>query len=211
MFLTQLGRKYGTDKANPTHTHLGKTYCDVYEKYFNDIRNEVKTFIEIGVLNGRSLLMWEEYFPNATIYGVDINPNVKQFENGRVKILIGDQNNPDFLKKLEDIGQYDILLDDGSHIIRHQINSFNTLFKNCKYYYVIEDLRCSYEENINKHDIRKIWPGQAFNDPTDDLKNYRKDMNDFLLSHIKQMDFHQTKKLFSIKFYPMIAIFECIK
>jgi len=211
MNLAQLGHKYKTDKVNSSHTHLNQNYCHIYQRYFNEIRMEVKTFIEIGVLQGRSLLMWEEYFPNATIYGIDINPNVKSFERGRVKILVGDQNNPDFLKKVEDIGEYDILLDDGSHIIRHQINSFNTLFKNCKSYYIIEDLRCSYEELHNRHDHRKIWSGAKFNDPSDDLKNYRKDMNNFLFDNIKQLDLHKTKKLFSIHFYPMIIIFENIK
>ena len=43
------------------------------------------------------------------------------------------------------------------------------------------------------------------------IGNYRKDMNDFLFSHIKQLDFHQTKKLFSVKFYPQTAIFECVR
>ena len=49
------------------------TYCDIYEKYFNERRHKVTKFI-IGVKDGASLRMWKEYFPNAMIYGVDIDP-----------------------------------------------------------------------------------------------------------------------------------------
>jgi len=56
-------------------------------------------------------------------------------------------------------GGIDILLDDGSHITNHQINTFNILYKNIKKggFYIIEDLTNSYEEQLNHHNLRAIW------------------------------------------------------
>lgn len=212
-FLQQLGLKYGTDKSE--HTYHGVTYLDVYNRYFSEIRNDVKVFVEIGILNGKSLKMWEEYFPNATIFGIDINPSCKQFESGRVKIFIGDQNDEIFLNDIKSkIGDIDILLDDGSHITNHQIKTFNVLYPsvNSKGFYVVEDLSNSYEEILNHHDLRTIWPGMSYNKSGDDLKNYRSDFNSWVEDLIKNLDMRSDKNdMLSIHFYPMIVIFENLK
>ena len=211
--LQQIGVKYGTDKS--IHKYHNITYLDIYDKYFNNIRNDVKKILEIGILNGLSLLMWKEYFPNATIYGIDINPDCKKFEDDRIKIYIGDQSDYDFLNKVkEEIGLCDIILDDGSHITKHQIVTYD-VFNNSVIdggYYVIEDLRNSYEEFSGGYDLRNVWPGMTYNNINDPLKNYRKDFNEWIESKIKDLDFHkQNMKLFSIHFYPMIVIFENLK
>jgi hypothetical protein len=206
-----LGSKYGTDKVDGTHTYKDSNYCNIYDKHFNSIRNTVTKFVEIGIKDGCSLRMWKEYFPNATIYGVDIDPSCKQYEEDRIKCIIGDQNNEEFLMELKDtIGEYDILLDDGSHITKHQIKSFDILYENCKTngFYIIEDLRCSYENYLNHHDIRTHWPGMKYNDPNDTLKNYRQDFNNFIQDKVQKLDFHNSGKMFNIHFYPMIVIFE---
>lgn len=209
--LKDLGLKYGTDKVDEHHTYRGYTYCDIYEKYLGSIRYDVKKFVEIGVKDACSLKMFEEYFPNAEIYGIDIDPRCKEFESDRIKIFIGDQNDEMFLIEVRNaIGEFDVLLDDGSHITKHQIKSFDILYPNLKSrgFYIIEDLRNSYEEHLNHHKIRKIWPGMKYNNPKDKLKNYRKDFVNFVETHVKDLDFHKGKSLFSIHHYPMIIIFE---
>jgi cephalosporin hydroxylase len=213
MALNLLAKKYGTDKFNPNHSFKGLSYCDIYEKYLKDIRETVTTFVEIGIKHGRSLKMFEEYFPNATIYGIDIDPRCKAFETDRIKIFIGDQNDEVFLKKVKKIiGKYDVLLDDGSHITSHQVKTFDILYENLKPkgYYIIEDLKNSYEEHLNHHDVRSIWSGMKYNDPSDPLKNYRKNFVDFVEEHVKELDFHRHETLLSIHHYPMIVIFENI-
>jgi hypothetical protein len=208
--LQQLGLKYGTDKSS--HTFKGKTYCDIYDKHFQSIRESVKVFIEIGVKDGQSIRMFEEYFPNAMIYGIDIDPRCKQFETNRTRILIGDQNDDRFLSEIRNIiGPYDILLDDGSHITTHQIKTFDVLYSNMKPggFYIIEDLRNSYEESgVNDIDLRKLWPGMIYNNQSDPLKNYRSVFNQFIQQHVKLLDLHRHPSLFSIYHYPMIVIFE---
>tara|TARA_R110002096_G_scaffold11890_1_gene43344 strand:- start:3993 stop:4652 length:660 start_codon:yes stop_codon:yes gene_type:complete len=208
--LQQIGKKTNTDKSR--HTYKGLSYLDIYDGHFNSIRHDVKCFVEIGVLSGASVKMWSEYFPNATIYGIDIDPRCKQYETDKIKILIGDQNDDDFLKQAQDeLPPIDIFLDDGSHITSHQIKTFEYL--NAKItkngFFVIEDLRNSYDDFNKGCDLRKIWPGMALNKADDDLKNYRADFNDWCFEMIKKLDFHDSNfPLFSLHFYPMILILE---
>lgn len=208
--LQNLGKLTGTDKS--IHTYRGLSYLDFYEKHFEKSRLEVKCFVEIGILNGKSLKMWKEYFPNATIYGIDINPICKKFEEERIKILIGDQSDDEFLETIKStIKSIDILLDDGSHITKHQIKTFNKLHPliNDGGFYAIEDLRNSYEEFLNHHNIRESWPGMKFNKPEDDLKNYRREFSEWVENMVKQLDFHDNNnKIKGIYHYPMIIIFE---
>jgi hypothetical protein len=211
--LKSLGKKYKTDKVDGEHTYKNLSYCDIYENYFSGIRDKVTKFVEIGIKDGNSLRMWKEYFPNATIYGIDIDPRCKNFEEERIICLIGDQNCETFLNEVKNIiGEYDILLDDGSHITSHQIKSYS----NCKYngYYIIEDLRCSYDEwkgAPNYHDIRKSWPGMKYNREEDKLENFRKDFINFTEDKVKKLDFWNSDKMLAIHHYPMIIIFENFK
>jgi len=205
-FLHNLGLKYGTDKSRHID-HKGKSYCDTYHKHFNSIRHEVKNVLEIGVLGNQSLKMWADYFPNATIWGVDINPNVKHYTQDRIKIIIADQNSSEDLKRiLTTVGDIDIVIDDGSHINRHIIHSFEKLSPKVKYFYCVEDLHCSYESN-NQHDIRKIWSGQKYNDETDDLKNYRQEIRDWLNKEVERIDGRESK-FSNINVYNQIFIFQ---
>lgn len=207
--LHSLGLGTGTDKVH--HVFRGKSYCDIYDRYLNSIRHRVKTFVEIGVKEGQSLRMFESYFPNATIYGIDIDPACKQYETDRIKIFIGDQNDDAFLDHLKTtLGPIDVLLDDGSHITSHQLKTFSVLYPSIARggFYIVEDLRNSYEDVLNPHDVRTLWPGMSYNNPTDPLKNYRKDFVDFVESQIRELDFHTHPTLFAVHHYPMILIFE---
>jgi len=70
MKLQKIGNQYLTDKAR--HKYKNVTYLEIYEKFFKHKRETVKNFVEISVVNGASLRMWKDYFPNANIYGIDI-------------------------------------------------------------------------------------------------------------------------------------------
>lgn len=139
--LTELGKKYGTDKA--THHEFTPFYNSHLEKH----REEFKYVMEIGILTNASLRMWEDYFPTATIVGVD-NEIRQQYEADRIKIFLADQSQPHQLQRVVDetTTEYDMILDDGSHLVPHQYISFATLFPYVKSggYYIIEDLHCNY-------------------------------------------------------------------
>lgn len=147
--LTELANKLGTDKG--TSSHCGHSYTITYNNLFSSLKGHVR-MLEIGVADprfpGASAKMWNEYFPDLYYVGYDINPEAKKFEEGNVRIYIGDQNNPSDLKKCIDVygGEYDIILDDGSHHSEHMITSFTHLFPHLKDggWYVIEDLHSVY-------------------------------------------------------------------
>lgn len=102
--------------------------------------------------------MWDEYFDyKCKITGIDIEEKrfkKKDLENERIKIKIGNQADGVFLRTLGD-ERYDLIIDDGSHVPEHQIESFNVLFEylNSGGLYVIEDLHVA---NKTKNIFEKI-------------------------------------------------------
>jgi len=126
--------RYDTDKVQAG-------YHKTYEKCFGSIRNEIKLLFEIGVNRGGSVRAFHEYFPNAIVVGIDINPAC-YFEHGKIKIEIGDATNIEFIDKkiLAKYGCPDIVIDDGSHMSCDIRNSFNLLYSFTRDAYVIEDL-----------------------------------------------------------------------
>ena len=145
--LDLLAKKYGTDKSSDIHN-----YCDKYAKYFMFERYSTIKILEIGVLDGNSLKTWKEYFYNADIVGIDINPDCAQYAEEKINIEIGDQTDPVFLKSVIDkYGPFDLIIDDGSHINDHVVYTFKELFPTLKESgtYVIEDCHTSYYDYYN--------------------------------------------------------------
>ena len=134
--LYELGEKFKPTKRLPN-------YLIHYWKHFRDIHKRVTRVLEIGVESDKSIKMWQEFFPNAQIYGIDINPNCKAYEGGSIKIFIGDQSDEKFLQSvLQDAGGFfDVIIDDGSHRVFHQLKTFDFLFPHLTSHgvYVIED------------------------------------------------------------------------
>jgi hypothetical protein len=134
--LEELGRKYTPSKR-------AHNYLPFYWMHFRDVRQQVRNVCEFGLQRDRSMRMWEEFFPNATIWGVDIDPAARSFEGERRRVRIGDQSDPGFLKSLVDEvpDGLDIVIDDASHNMRHQLITFNALFPALTDHgiYVIED------------------------------------------------------------------------
>jgi trans-aconitate methyltransferase len=119
MTLDEIAIRYGTDKSSLFHNYAVK-----YDKLLSQFKEQFTNILEIGVYKGNSVRMWEEYFPNAIINGIDIDPNFKKHESERIKITIADQGNEVQLKELEKLGSFDFIVDDGSHIYNHQILTF---------------------------------------------------------------------------------------
>jgi hypothetical protein len=127
--LCELALKYGTDKWG------AHSYTPHYDSFFKDRRNAVKKVLEIGLGNpdcppfpdkvykpGSSHRMWEEYFPNAEIYGLDVE--VKLLVNqGRIHSFYCDQANEASLRAaMLLIGKdFDLIVDDGSHVPLDQV------------------------------------------------------------------------------------------
>lgn len=124
-----------------------ENYFPAFDFHFEKIQGQPLKLLEIGVQNGGSLFTWRQYFPQATITGIDIDPACSQFEEENIRVFIGDQADVGFLESVNRAaGPYDIIIDDGGHTMNQQITSFKTLFPLLKDggIYVIEDLHTSY-------------------------------------------------------------------
>ena len=108
-------QKYISDKFSAVHDYVPA----VYDKYFLDIKETAKTILEVGIKSGSSLILWNDYFTNARVIGLDINAS-KQFNKPEnqfkdIFCIIGDAYSP----KVMDMIPYeiDVAIDDGSHMI----------------------------------------------------------------------------------------------
>ena len=127
-------------------------YFDVYTQYLSPYINKSCNLLEIGVENGGSLDLWNQYLGSScNIYAIDINPSVLNHQYSfPVNITIGDQADPLFLEKfIEKTPPFDIIIDDGGHMMNQQINSLLYLFPHLKSpgIYIIEDTHTSYWNN----------------------------------------------------------------
>ncbi|AVH55789.1 MULTISPECIES: class I SAM-dependent methyltransferase [Streptomyces] len=141
----------GSDKWGGVHW-----YTRHYERHFRALRDEPVKVLEIGVggyddesFGGGSLLMWQRYFRRGLVYGLDLYRKPETL-GPRVRTVQGDQNDPEFLASLAaELGPFDIVIDDGSHVNGHVRTSFEALFPQVREggLYVVEDIQTSY------------WPG----------------------------------------------------
>jgi len=136
----------GTDKYGQ---HF---YTEVYEALARPRRREPVKLLEVGVggyegwLGGESLLMWAAYFPKGRIYGIDLVDKTA-LSRDRIKVFQCSQVDRERLTALaREIGPFDFVIDDGSHMNAHQIETFRILWPFVKDggIYVVEDVQTSY-------------------------------------------------------------------
>lgn len=206
--LDKLALIYGTDK-NGSHF-----YTQHYQTHFKSFKFKKLNLLEIGVggfenplYGGHSLRMWKSFFPFANIFSLDIVD--KSFlQEHRIKIYKGSQVDYDFLQMIcNEVGLFDLIIDDGSHINDHVIKSFEFLFPKLKTggIYVIEDTQTSYWENYggSSNDFNK--EGTIYNyfkSLIDSLNN-----EEFVLDNYEKSYFD--KHIISMHFYHnMIFIYK---
>lgn len=137
--LDDIGILCHTDKCS-----LSNGYLDKYEMFLRPFQQKAFRLLELGVFTGCSMQLWKEYFSRAEIYGVDINPECRQFEQERVHILTADLGNASALRILRDIHP-SIIIDDASHLWSHQIMAMCELYSSLPSggIYIMEDLATS--------------------------------------------------------------------
>ena len=120
-------------------------FLKIYENYFKNFKNKKINILEIGVHEGKSLMIWKDYFPKANIVGIDLKSY--NFNINRIFTYQGDQTDTNFLLMVaRKFKKFDIIIDDGSHICSHIIKTFGVLFDYLKDdgLYICEDLQTSY-------------------------------------------------------------------
>lgn len=152
MNLTEIGKRYQTDKASDDHR-----FTDFYHKFFGPIRQQVTGLCEFGIAYGSSLRMWQEYFPNANIVGFDVRPELL-FEEPRIKTYLAGQHEVDLIESYLGDRTFDIVIDDACHIMSYQIATFKHAWKYVRPggFYVIEDLHTSLMEEYIDSEITAL-------------------------------------------------------
>jgi hypothetical protein len=131
-----LSCRFGSDKVS---VHKYNNMYDVELSSF--IGKEIR-FLEIGVCSGWSLDGWRKFFGDkAKITGLDISTDWVVFDEE--EILVCDATDPISLKILEGRGEWDIVVDDGSHKLEDQIKTFELLWPKVASggVFVIEDIQ----------------------------------------------------------------------
>ena len=128
-------------------------YLPVYESALAAFRDRPIRMLEIGVDRGGSMQMWRRYLHHeSVIVGIDINRKASQFDNPsqHLHVRIGAQQDTAFLHSvLDEFGPFDVILDDGSHMTSHMVDTFRYLFPNglaSGGVYIVEDIGTNYQK-----------------------------------------------------------------
>ena len=111
------------------------SYIPVYQKLFESKKYNTNNILEIGIgepkqnkENGGSIKLWHDYFPNSTIYGLDIIPvsnvNEEIIDKERIKLYTSvDAYDTAFIENtfIKNNIKFDILIDDGPHTLDSMI------------------------------------------------------------------------------------------
>ena len=120
-----------TDK-NTVHSYL-----DLYQDLLCVKKETAKNILEIGIHCGGSIKLWHDYFQNAMIYGLDIDP-IDRFMTDEIKnkeriylftsVDAYNENyfNSNFLSKKI---KFDFILDDGPHTLESMKKFINLYSK----------------------------------------------------------------------------------
>lgn len=143
--LCEIAKRHGTDKYVP------HGYTPIYDRLLSGRAAAVQKVLEVGIGKGKSLRMWEEFFPHARIIGIDIKPELL-INAGRIESLLGDQSDKQQTRQIasELGGNFDLIVDDGSHDPLLQVSALETLlpFLADGGLYAIEDIRYWVDEVV---------------------------------------------------------------
>jgi predicted O-methyltransferase YrrM len=127
MSLVSLVDNSRTDK-NTNHSYL-----PLYDTLLSSRKDSAKNVLEIGVHTGGSIKLWHDYFPNATIFGLDCNHIDSMWDkiknNDRIKIYSSvDAYDHNFIQNqfVKNSVRFDMVLDDGPHTLDSMKTFVNT-------------------------------------------------------------------------------------
>jgi SAM-dependent methyltransferase len=158
-----------TLNAEPFNAQKRPHYVVNYERAFQSFvsKKDVRLF-ELGVWEGGSLAMWEDFLEHGIIAGLDFKESVLTFGTKRIKVYCGRQEDTTLLDRIRREAApdgFDIIIDDCSHVGEFSRLSFWHLFeKHLKPggIYVIEDWETGFihkwrDGKVLKKNFRKYY------------------------------------------------------
>lgn len=179
-------------------------YGPIYDRHFAKFRGKAPRVLEIGVCDGGSLEIWHQFFgPGTKIVGVDVDPRCKAFEDENTKIVIGDQGDRNFIRRLWQTEEpFDVIIDDGGHTMVQQITTFDGLYESLRVWgvYLVEDVHTSYWPDWGGGHYRKGTFMEFAKDKCDELNGHHIEMGKSVTRF--------TQMTASMHFYDSIVVFE---
>jgi hypothetical protein len=175
-------------------------YFEIYDLHLGKFVGGEINLVEIGVFGGGSLQMWKSYFGSkCVVFGVDIRDECKAHEEDQIRILIGDQADPDFWRRFKElVPRVDIVIDDGSHVPEHQIVTLEQMLPHIRPggVYLCEDI----------HGLHNRFTGYVYG-----LANRLNELNcrSGELSPVFLSTFQRSIK--SVHLYPFVTVIEKIE
>jgi hypothetical protein len=110
-----------------TDKNTSHSYLETYENLMKDKSLSCQHILEIGVQRGGSMKLWNDYFVNATLYGIDIDDGPAFLkEYNRISCLKMNAYSQDSINYfLEKNIVFDFIIDDGPHSLESMIYFIN--------------------------------------------------------------------------------------
>jgi hypothetical protein len=187
----------------------GARHFRVYGEMLAGLRELPIALLELGIYRGSSLKIWRDYLPKAVIVGLDIE-HVEMPDLPDVHIVQGDQADPAALDRAISANggaQFDIIIDDASHLGLKSKASFAHLFLHGLKpggRYFVEDIAAPFLQGWADGE-RWIRP------PAESLESYQSGLMGFLKQLIDEMAVTAAKlespfPIAEIKFYPNMCV-----
>ena len=137
-FNSDKGEKFVNQYAKPSKQDdkkiIAHGYAKIYEKYLKEHKEKNLNIIELGSFYGNASAAFYFYFKNSQIYSADINPDMYLYRSKRLINFFTDTSSRSSIEKniLKKNIQFDLIIEDASHMLKDQIISLFILFKNLK-------------------------------------------------------------------------------
>ena len=147
-FNSDKGEKFTNQYAKPSKQDdkkiIAHGYAKIYEKYLKEYKEKNLNIIELGSFYGNASAAFYFYFKNSQIYSADINPDMYLYRSKRLINFFTDTSSRSSIERniLKKDIQFDLIIEDASHMLKDQIISLFILFKNLKSggFFIVEEI-----------------------------------------------------------------------
>jgi cephalosporin hydroxylase len=159
---------------------------DKYDELFSPIKSTAKLVVEIGVHKGGSIKLWDDYFEQAKVIGMDTTPPSHHYSSvdlssPTIEIRICDAYTEAVSSFIKDA---DVIIDDGPHTLASQLKFLELYSSSVKVggRLIIEDIQ---NPDTEIEMLRQATP-TGFTLEVDDRRNVKGRYDDVLMIYTKQ-------------------------
>tara|TARA_B100000242_G_C42872632_1_gene404941 strand:+ start:14 stop:760 length:747 start_codon:yes stop_codon:yes gene_type:complete len=196
---------YGSDKAEifRLKNEKGHGFSKFYKKYLSEFKNEQINILEIGSYAGASAAAFSKYIPNSKVFCFDVNITNFKYSSDKIFVYGLDIKNEYKVSKIlkqifkkNKFEKFDLIIDDGSHLLSDMLFSFNFFLKHVKKnrFYIIEDFKhpnyYKYNKDTNEiliDNLLKIIPKKEYFHS----KIMNKNDQEFIFNEVKKIDIYK--------------------